>query len=118
IIFEMEDQTKTNSRRKFIGKLAAGTAIGFTTFSNPFSATASSIVKTSEDVDKWFKKAKGAHRMMFDASEPHEALPFIWPWVYYLTNNESGTPDNDMTAMVVLRHNAIPFAMEDRLWKK
>lgn len=107
-----------NSRRKFIGKLAIGTAAGITAFINPFSAGAMTPVATADDADKWFEKAKGRHRIVYDATEPHDGLPFIWPWVFYQTNNQTNTPDSDMTAMVVLRHNAIPFAMDDKLWAK
>lgn len=109
----------TKSRRAFIGTLAAGTtaAAGFTSLSTASQALNSTLVNGS-DAEAWFKKAKGRHRIVYDASEPHEGMPFIWSWVFYATNNETGVADNNMTAMVVLRHNAIPFAMEDRLWKK
>lgn len=111
----MKKLSELNSRRMFIGKLAAGTAVGLT------SLTAlkrpESLAKHG-DAESWFKKAKGAHRIVYDASEPHDGLPFIWSWVFYYTNNETGVEDSDMTAMVVFRHNAIPFALEDRLWKK
>jgi hypothetical protein len=106
---------KENPRRKFLGQVIAGTAAGITTLSMPFSSKA---IPGSEDADEWFSRAKGKHRIVYDAPEPHDGMPIIWSWVYYLTNNSTGTPDNDMTAMVVLRHNAIPLAMEDRLWEK
>lgn len=115
----MNDHLKVNSRREFLGKVAAGSAAGLTVFSHPFSSTAfGQALKPSEEAEAWIKKAKGKHRLVFDASEPHNGMPLIWSWVFYHTNNESGTPDNDMTSMVVLRHNAIPFAMEDSLWAK
>jgi intracellular sulfur oxidation DsrE/DsrF family protein len=113
----MQPSVKRNSRRDFIGKLAAGTAISFSAFSGPTVASAGTR-RATDDALAWFKKAKGNHRIVYDATEPHNAMPLVWTWVFYHTNNESGTPDNDMTAMVVLRHNAIPFALEDRLWKK
>ena len=75
------------------------------------------VSRTSES-EEWFEKIKGTHRVVYDAPEPHMGLPFIWAWAFYLTNNQTGTPDEDMTAMVVLRHNAIPFAMKDELWEK
>jgi intracellular sulfur oxidation DsrE/DsrF family protein len=114
----MNNLIHSKSRRKFVGQLAAGAAAGLTTisaFQNP--ATAATI-KASADAENWFKKGKGSHRIVYDASEPHNGLPFIWSWVFYHTNNETGTPDSDMTAMVVLRHNAIPFALQDSQWKK
>jgi intracellular sulfur oxidation DsrE/DsrF family protein len=64
------------------------------------------------------KKIKGKHRIIYDAPEPHAGFPIIWSWVYYQTNNQTGSPDTDVTALVVLRHNGIPIAMEDRLWEK
>src|SRR5690606_33153056 len=109
------DSVKENPRRRFLGQVLAGTAAGISTLSLPFGAQAGA---GEGDADEWFSRAKGKHRIVYDASEPHEGLPFIWSWVYYLTNNQTGTPDNDMTAMVVLRHNAIPFAMKDQLWEK
>jgi intracellular sulfur oxidation DsrE/DsrF family protein len=70
------------------------------------------------DAEAWLKKVKGKHRILYDTPEPHQGVPIIWSWVFYQTNNQTGTPDNDMTALVVLRHNGIPMAMEDRLWAK
>jgi intracellular sulfur oxidation DsrE/DsrF family protein len=35
-----------------------------------------------------------------------------------MTNELTGTPSKDTNVVVILRHNAIPYAMEDRLWAK
>ena len=116
------EKTEVNSRRKFISKLAGGTAVGLTAMAYPFQSFTKGNpmipVASVKDAEEWIKKAKGSHRTVFDAPEPNGGFPFIWTWVFYTTNNTSGTPDNDMTGMVVLRHNGMPFAMEDRLWKK
>jgi intracellular sulfur oxidation DsrE/DsrF family protein len=116
----METNPKTD-RRSFIGKLAAGTTLGIPAMVSALQANAfvnPANPALAGDADEWFKKVKGKHRIVYDAPEPHDGFPVIWTWVYYTTNNQTGTPDNDMTAMIVLRHNAIPFAMEDRLWEK
>ena len=115
------DETIKNgqSRRKFIGTLAATAGIagmGSPLFAH--SKTEKHTLYDSNDPDDWFKKIKGSHRIVYDASEPHMGFPFIWAWAYYMTNNQTGTEDDDMTAMVVLRHNAIPFAMNNNLWEK
>ena len=107
---------KHSSRRQFVGTLAAASGLlaglpGSTLASNSSTGSPS-------EADAWFKKVKGSHRIVYDATEPHGGFPLIWAWVYYQTNNETGSPDTDVTAMVILRHNAIPFAMEDRLWEK
>ena len=105
-----------SSRRKFVGTLAAGAgllaAMPGPVLGNP------TVNNAAPDAETWFKKVKGSHRIVYDATEPHAGFPMIWTWVYYKTNNETGSPDNDLTAVVVLRHNAIPYAMEDRLWEK
>lgn len=111
----MKELTELKSRRMFIGKLAAGTAVGLTSLT---ALKRPENLKERGDAESWFKQAKGAHRIVYDASEPHNGLPIIWSWVFYHTNNETGVDDDNMTAMVVLRHNAIPFALEDRLWQK
>lgn len=110
----MKNKILSPSRRMFVGQLATG----LTTISALHNPVAGAIVKSSPNAEAWFKKAKGSHRIVLDASEPHDGLPIIWSWVFYVTNNETGVGDEDMTAMVVLRHNAIGFALEDRLWQK
>jgi intracellular sulfur oxidation DsrE/DsrF family protein len=105
-----------SSRRTFVGTIAAG-ATGL--LSVPATMMARNLEASGgSEAEAWMKKIKGTHRIVYDATEPHNGFPMIWTWVFYKTNNDTGTPDNDMTAMVVLRHNAIPYAMEDRLWEK
>lgn len=111
-------KTIHSSRRKFVGAIAAG-ASGLLT-GLPGGSTASPLERNTDfsEAEAFFNKVKGSHRIVYDASEPHDGFPMIWTWVFYKTNNQTGSPDSDITAMVVLRHNAIPFAMEDRLWEK
>jgi intracellular sulfur oxidation DsrE/DsrF family protein len=98
--------------------MAAGAA-GLSFLSTPILANNASVdTALVEDADAWFKKVKGKHKIVYDAPEPHEGFPIVWSWVFYKTNNATGTPDNELTAVVVLRHSAIPFAMEDKLWEK
>jgi len=108
-------------RRQFLGKLAAGacTAIALPALLNPLDTLAATNTDVSPlEGDEWFKKVKGKHKIIYDAPEPHNGFPVIWSWVFYKTNNSTGTPDNDMTAVVVLRHNGICMALEDRIWEK
>ncbi len=105
------------TRREFVGTLTASAATLLAGISS------SSFAKPADpnlvnDAEAWMKKIKGKHRIIYDAPEPHAGFPIIWSWVYYQTNNQTGSPDTDVTALVVLRHNGIPIAMEDRLWEK
>lgn len=113
------DKSKTiSNRRKFLGNLA-GSAAAIGVLSIPSSIKAApSVFEPSDDAEEIFKKIKGKHRVVFDATRPHEIFPFAWPRVFLLTNEATGTPAKDNSVMVVLRHNAIPYAFEDRLWTK
>ena len=106
-------------RREFLGSLAAGAAtLGISTLAPlGLSATPESSTLAGE-ADAWFDKVKGKHRVVFDVPAPHEIFPFAWPRVFLLTNANTGTPENECGVVVVLRHNAIPYAMNDSLWVK
>ena len=110
----------SSSRRNFLGSIASGAAaIGMASL--PVSATANayfSAGQTAIDPDAWFKQLKGKHRIVFDATRPNGIFPFAWPKVFLLTNAATGTPEKDSNAVVVLRHDAIVYAMEDKLWDK
>ena len=57
-----------------------------------------------------------ARRIIFDAPEPNDGLVAIWPRVYL--NTMAATYPGTATAVVILRHGAIPLAMGDALWTK
>ena len=113
-------------RRGFLGMLATGAAaLGLAALASPFKLNAqdpkvSSIKNSSgaSPADVWFNKVKGSHRVVYDASEPHEVFPFAWPKVFLMTNAATGTPESDCGVVVVLRHNAIPYAFKDKMWEK
>ncbi len=124
-----KNNQETSPRRKFLGTIATGAAaIGFSTFGTSAFSKAGSLSSLQNhyadpaDPDEWFNKIKGKHRMVLDVTEPKEGhesiLPFAWPKVFLLTNASTGTPENDCNVVVVLRHNSIPYTMEDRLWNK
>ncbi len=107
-----------NQRRKFISTLAAGSAAGIAALASPISSLAKTNRASGDEYDAWFKSSKAKHKIVYDSPEPYNGFAFIWSWVYYQTNNQTGSPDEDITAMVVMRHESIPFAMNDDLWSK
>lgn len=108
-----------NSRRKFMGAVLMGaTASTLSLITNPVHANMSFDDKKMAGADDWFKSIKGKHRIVYDGSTPHDGFPIIWNWAFYLSNNETGSDDKDITAMTVLRHKAIPFAFKSSLWEK
>ncbi|HEX9826224.1 MAG TPA: Tat (twin-arginine translocation) pathway signal sequence containing protein [Flavobacteriaceae bacterium] len=109
-----------NSRRQFLGAMALGaTASTLSVLANPiYAKTEAFNIKTMSDAEQWFKNIKGSHRIVYDGSTPHGGFPIIWNWAFYMTNNGTGTADEDMTAMTVLRHTGLALAFSDRLWEK
>ena len=109
---------KQTPRRKFLGNIAAGAAaLGMLSIPSSIKA-APKLFEQTDDADEWFKQIKGKHRVVFDATRPHEIMPFAWPRVFLMTNEMTGTPSKDSSVVVVLRHDAIPYAFEDRIWAK
>jgi hypothetical protein len=69
--------------------------------------------------EAWLNRITGKHKMLFDAPEVNDGMPVIWPRVWLNGNNENyGTKDADNSAVIVLRHSAIPIAMKDDVWAK
>lgn len=109
-------------RRGFLGTISAGALTVGLSMLKPLKVVAekSSAFSSPEDPDKWFGQIKGKHRMLFDVKETFASpiLPFLWPRVFLMTNNATGTPDKDCGVVVVLRHEAIPYALDNNLWEK
>jgi intracellular sulfur oxidation DsrE/DsrF family protein len=118
---EKTNLNDTTNRRKFLGALGTGAAaMSIATLVAPLQQLHASpgAAFNDSDPDEWFKKIKGKHRIAFDVTQPHEVYPFAWPRVFLLTNEATGTPSKDNSVVVVLRHSAIGYAFEDRLWEK
>src|SRR6266705_2517584 len=119
------DQLKTH-RRGFLGTLAAAAAAGLASLT-PLRAAAESAPRGRRPLgsaadpafEAWLNRITGKHKMVFDAPEVNSGMPVVWPRVWLNTNNDNyGTKDADNSAVVILRHAAIPLAMKDELWAK
>jgi len=119
----MEKQNLRNGtdRRQFLGKLTAGAAtMGIAGLLTPFQhlQAGTSAEFGATEPDEWFKKVKGKHRIMFDVVRPNEIFPFVWPRVFLLTNQATGSVPGDCGVVVVLRHDGIPYAFNHEIWAK
>jgi intracellular sulfur oxidation DsrE/DsrF family protein len=111
----------SSSRRGFLGKLATGAAaLGAASIISPLSAAANTSGATHNfiDADAWFDQVKGKHRIVFDVTEPHGIFPFAWPRIFLVTNGATGSTEKDCGVVVILRHDAIAYTMQDSLWAK
>ena len=118
---ESKELNLSTNRRAFIGTLATGAAaMSLAGLATPFQAIANENqhFPTDDDPDAWFNQIKGKHRIVFDVTEPKGVFPFAWPKVFLLTNAATGTPEKNNSVVVVLRHDAIPYAMNNSLWTK
>lgn len=104
-------------RRDFLGRIAAAAAVAGLGASIP-SQLSAEVPGSSADpaLDAWFAKITGTHKIVFDAPEANAGMSAIWPRVYLLTMN--ATYPAPATAVVILRHEALPLAMGDALWSK
>ena len=115
-------QRKGLKRRGFLGTISAGAlAAGFSML-KPLAAAAesSSQFNYSNGPDDWFNQIKGKHRIVFDATEPlpMPVMPFAWPRIFLMSNMATGSQEKECSVVMVLRHNAIPYAMDNTLWQK
>ena len=110
-----------SKRREFLSSFATGAAaLGLGSLVPSMNAKAENerVNHDFADAEDWFSKIKGKHRIAFDVTEPNEIFPFAWPKVFLVTNEMTGTAPKDCNAVVILRHAAIPYAFENRLWEK
>jgi intracellular sulfur oxidation DsrE/DsrF family protein len=118
----MEKNDLTTNRRAFIGTLATGAAaMSLAGLAAPLQSVAkgNNHVTADDDPDAWFKKLDGKkHKIVFDVTEPNGMMPFAWPRVFLVTNGLTGTAEKDAGVVVILRHEAIPYAMGSELWTK
>lgn len=117
----MVNPHETIHRRDFLGGLAA-TAVGLSALAFPARLLADQKMPPSasnnKEFETWLKKIKGKHRQVFDAPSTNSGLPLAWARVFLMSNKQVGANEKDVTSVLVLRHDAIPFAMNNDLWQK
>lgn len=90
------------------GTLAAGPAA---------AQSAAPAAQGSWDMS-WTERVTGTHRMCFDAHDIsegvclHQARSFLAGY-----NTVYGTSDADVSAVLVIRHSAVPMLMNDTMWE-
>ena len=119
-MFNMKQPTP---RRGFLSGIAAGAAaLSLSGLAAPLNGVlkAGSAPRPSPDggFESWLGKIKGTHRQVFDAPGLNGGMPFAWSRVFLMTNKQTGVADDDMTAVVILRHDAIPLALGNPSWEE
>jgi intracellular sulfur oxidation DsrE/DsrF family protein len=110
--------TSATPRRGFIGSIAAA-AMGLS-LATPegAAATAPTVSRAANpQLEAWFGKLTGKHRVVFDAPEPNGGMAAIWPRIY-LNTMAATYPGEAASAMVILRHQGLALALSDAIWAK
>src|SRR2546425_5287784 len=64
----------------------------------------------------WLNRIKGKHRQVYDMPEVNGGVGVAWSRIFFMTNNENGVSDRDMTLLGLLRPNAPPPAFARSAW--
>jgi len=104
--------------RGFLGRLTAGTlAVIGVAGVDPRSVEAEPLFGAG--ADDWLAGITGTHRQFFDGVTVNEGFPFGFALTFMNTIGETyKVPDKDITAVVGLRHFAIPLAFNNDIWAK
>lgn len=112
---------RKTSRRNFFSSIATGAAAVSAASLTPLTAgakTFSDEIDNPDAAEAWFNQLTGKHKMVFDVTQPHDVLPFAWPRVFLVTNGITSAAEKEKSVVVILRHDAIPYAMDTPLWAK
>jgi intracellular sulfur oxidation DsrE/DsrF family protein len=69
--------------------------------------------------DAWLDGIKGTHKQFFDGVTVNDGFAMAFAANFLNLNKEAyGLGDHDLTAVVGLRHFAMPMALSDEVWQK
>ena len=103
-------------RRAFLSKLAAG-AGGLALAGAGLGVPATLLGEShgqQPDGSKWLVGLKAKHRQLVDAYSPNEGFPLAFAYTFMSTQ----APSDPGTSVIVLRHMAMPLALNHALWAK
>jgi hypothetical protein len=106
-------------RRSFLQRLAAGTAA----FAAGWPAVAHAATNAPAGVaapdDAWVAKIHGKYKQVFDGVNPSDGNAVLFGLNFLDSTTQAlGIGPNDITAVIVLRHWAMPLALKDDVWAK
>jgi len=115
-------------RREFLERLGVGAAAlaaaaiplmpGDAIASTSAASTTAGRVRTPWS-EAWLDKITGKHKQLFDAVEINGGFAMVFAANFLNLYHEAyGLTDKDVTAVVGLRHMAMPMALPDAMWAK
>lgn len=121
--------TDATGRRDFLAQVAAAAAVLAATAcaAGPAAAAAKAAVPRPATPpapphwdDSWTARVSAAkHKAVFDAPAIADGVAFANAYVFMLTYHQMyATSDTDTLPVIVIRHAAIPLAVDDELWDR
>ena len=112
------DQAK-GGRRAFLGQLAVAGAAGLALANGGLDGVsalgATTLVSPPADPEHWLDKLTTKHKQLVDAYEPNDGWPLGFTHTFLATATPTGGTHG---AVLVLRHFAMPIAMDSSVWAK
>lgn len=114
-----DEGTSGVPRRGFIGSVAAAAVgLGMTALTSDRAlAEAGGSRAADAQLEAWFGKLTGKHRVVFDAPAVNGGMPMVWPRVFLMTTDAT-YPGEGSSAMVIARHEGLPLVLQDSIWAK
>jgi hypothetical protein len=94
-------------RRNFFGRIAAMSALGLF----GFATSAARAQPAQSDGPDWPGTLKGRHRQVFDVYGINDGFPLGFA-------NNFLTPNESATAVMIFRHQGLPYAIGSAMWEK
>ena len=114
------NEFESTPRRGFLARLATG-AVALVAGGQAAARAASSSPSAAflQAEEPWLKRINGKHRQIFDAMEVNSGFPLVMTHIWLMTNKSAyNLPASQLSAVLVLRHNAIAMCMNDSIWAK
>lgn len=115
----MPDQRLTTPRRGFLARMIAGlAATAAAPAAVPNLRAQEPRPASSKWDDRWTARITGRHRAVFDVPELKGGAVGLFRAGMWMDNCAEmyGVPDADLSAVLVIRHAAIPLIMNDAFW--
>lgn len=111
-----------DTRRSFLSGLGAALgAVGIGAGRAQAQTPAAAGFKPARHAqDDWLAQLPGKHRVVIDAVQPNSAGAAVLYAANLFATNKSAysLEDKDLGIVIVMRHNASPFALNDAAWAK
>src|SRR2546422_6283470 len=111
----MLDLKLPTHRRGFLGSVAAGAAtLGLSGLVRPLALAGESVqgpAKEDPALTAWLGRIKGKHRQVYDMPEVNGGVGVPPAPLFFMNQNKTGVPGNDITNLAALRDKTPPLPL-------